>query len=232
MPRTNITTLEMIGKGSLSMQAYRVLRQALVNGHFLPGQRLIMAQLAQDLGVSITPAREACMRLAAEHALEVISGRFVQVPQFTVQRYLDVRMIRLELECLATALAAERASAADVERLLAMIPDYERTSEGGDQVMAGQYNRDFHFAIYRLSGVELLVDQIDNLWTLMGPMLAVFFRESARLYTSSEEHRAAVEAIGRRDGAAAAAAMRRDILRGGEDILAYLKSGVAVPSHG
>lgn len=222
MQTASETTLEMIGKGGLSTQAYHMLRKALFDGHFMPGERLVMSQLAQQLGVSITPVREACLRLAAEHALEVISGRFVGVPKFDRTSYLNLRLIRMQLETLATALAAEKATAADVARLRAMIPAYAQASAHGPAMVANQQNRDFHFAVYQLCGIPLLVEQISNLWTLMGPLLAGLFRDSQRKHIGAEEHCAMIDAIERHDPEAAAEAVRRDLLRGGDDVLAYL----------
>ncbi len=76
----------------------------MIAGQFRPGQRLVMQDLADQLGTSVTPAREACLRLVSERGLELRSGRFVTVPALTLARYMEVRTIRLALEGLAAGL--------------------------------------------------------------------------------------------------------------------------------
>src|SRR5437762_10971032 len=99
--------IEPLEQGSLSLRTYVTLKDALIAGNFRPGQRLLMQDLAEQLGTSVTPVREACMRLVSERGLEVRSGRFVTVPNLTVSRYMEIRTIRIELEGLAAELAAK-----------------------------------------------------------------------------------------------------------------------------
>src|SRR5687767_2415519 len=80
--------IEPLERGSLSLRTYVALKDALIAGNFRPGQRLLMQDLAQQLGTSVTPVREACMRLVSERGLEVRSGRFVTVPNLTLARYM------------------------------------------------------------------------------------------------------------------------------------------------
>src|SRR6266542_4946696 len=90
--------IEPLEQGNLSARTYVALKDALIAGNFRPGQRLLMQDLAEQLGTSVTPVREACMRLVSERGLEVRSGRFVTVPNLTVSRYMEIRTIRIDLE--------------------------------------------------------------------------------------------------------------------------------------
>ncbi len=214
--------MEKIEQSSLAVRAYAILREGLISGQFRPGQRLVMQDLAEQLGTSITPVREACMRLVSEKGLELRSRRFAIVPEMTYARYMQVRIIRLALEGLATELAAEHATAADVERLRAIDDLYARYDLAGDPNAAFKYNREFHFGVYRLCGIDMLADQIENLWVLMGPMLTVFFREGDHQFKASSEHKTVLSALADKDGKTARAAIERDIIRGGEDFLRFL----------
>lgn len=212
-----------IAQGSLSQRAYSVLREGLINGHFRPGQRLVMQDLADQLGTSITPVREACMRLVSEGGLQLRSGRFAVVPPMTLERYMEVRLMRLELEGLAAEVAAERATEADIARLNEIHPLYvaaDRHDLPGD---AFRLNRDFHFAVYGMSRLSMLVSHIESLWTSMGPMLTIFFMEGKRTYYGAETHKQVIECIEARDGRGARDAIRRDIIAGGVDFIRFLE---------
>jgi GntR family transcriptional regulator, colanic acid and biofilm gene transcriptional regulator len=215
-------TITKIDQGNLSVRAYATLREGLISGKFRPGQRLVMQDLANYLGTSITPVREACLRLVSEKGLELRAGRFAQVPQMTYARYIEVRTIRLALEGLATELAAQHAAAADIARLRAIDALYGEHDRSGDADEAFRHNRDFHFGVYRLCGSEMLVDQIENLWLVMGPMLTLFFREGYHDLIASAEHETALAALEVGDGKAARIAIERDIILGGNDLLRFL----------
>ncbi|MGO4319830.1 GntR family transcriptional regulator, partial [Agrobacterium sp. MCAB5] len=101
--------------GSLSARIYTKLREGLIVGSFAPGERLLMQELAERLGTSVTPVREACLRLVSEQAFELRSGRFVVVPELSQDRYVQIKVIRTALEGLAAELAVENVSAADIE---------------------------------------------------------------------------------------------------------------------
>ena len=210
--------------GSLSARAYLVLREGLIAGRFRPGERLVMQDLADMLGTSVTPVREACLRLVSERGLELRSGRFVTVPALTLARYMEVRTIRLALEGLATGLAAINATASDIGRLSEIQAIFEKVDHAGDPELAFRYNRDFHFAVYRLSGMEMLVSHIESLWVSMGPMLTVFFKEGEHRYVGASEHHKVIAAFRNRDSGEARAAMERDLILGGEDFLRFLST--------
>ena len=76
-------------------EAYEALRQALISGQFVPGQKLTLRALAGALGMSVTPVREAIHRLTAERALEASANRSVHIPPMTREKILELRDIRL-----------------------------------------------------------------------------------------------------------------------------------------
>lgn len=217
----NIQPLE---QGSLSARAYLALREGLISGQFRPGQRLVVQNLAAQLGTSVTPVREACLRLVSEHGLELLSGRFVTVPRMTLARYMEVRTIRLALEGLASALAAQNATKEDIDRLVEIQEVFKAVDHAGDPEQAFRYNRDFHFSVYRLSKMEMLVAHIESLWVSMGPMLTVFFKEGNHEYVGAAQHEHLIAALKRKDSEAARNAMEQDLILGGEDLLRFLRT--------
>lgn len=214
--------MQPIEHGSLSARAYIALREALISGHFRPGQRFVMQELADELGTSVTPVREACLRLVSEQGLELKSGRFVCVPALSLARYMEIREIRLALEGLAAEKAALHATPADAEALAELHAQFDAAEREGRMEEAMAANRNFHFTVYRLSKLDMLVGQIESLWVSMGPILNVFYSVEHG-YVGADEHLRLIEALRRHDGAAARTALQRDIVRGGESLIQYLE---------
>ena len=214
--------IEPVEQGNLSARCYVALKDALIAGNFKPGQRLLMQDLAAQLGTSVTPVREACMRLVSERGLEVRSGRFVTVPNLAVARYMEIRTIRIELEGLAAELAAKNITAAELKVIAGVQSRFEVADRAHASNESIRLNREFHFMVYRLSRMEMLTSHIESLWISMGPILNVFYNEVANNYVGAEEHTNLIKALRARDGKKARAAITMDILRGGEALMGYL----------
>ncbi len=102
--------VNLIERDNFTARAYQVLREALMEGRFPPGHRFKIRELAQMLGVSMTPVREALMQLVRERALEIMPGRSIEVSRLTLAQYLELRTIRSSLEGMAAEKAATRIS--------------------------------------------------------------------------------------------------------------------------
>ena len=156
-------------------------------------------------------------RLAAENALEVASNGSAKVPQVSVERLDDIYRARAVLEGMATELAAAHVDQGGLAALEAIVADHEATYASGNVYDMLLKNRDFHFAIYRASGSEVLVQLIDTLWLRHGPYMRMLSSEisprpgSGLQEPLSQHHRVIVEALRKRDGAAARDAMVADI---------------------
>lgn len=221
MNKPTRTAIRPLEHGSLSARTYASLRNALISGHMKPGDRLLMQDLAERLGTSVTPVREACFRLVSEQALELRSGRFIVVPELTRSRYMQIRIIRLALEGLAAELAASNATAKDVARLTKIHTDFVAAEAAGASDKARQANQKFHFGVYTLCGMDMLVNQIENLWVSMGPILNIYHARGPGEYVGAEEHEHLLKALVANDGTASRTAIVADIERGGENLLRY-----------
>ncbi|WP_083191469.1 GntR family transcriptional regulator [Salipiger sp. CCB-MM3] len=213
--------MKPIASGSLSARAYEAMRQGLIDGAFHPGQRLILQDLANHFGTSITPAREAAMRLVSEGGLELRSGRFLHVPGMDRDRYLEVRAMRIELEGLAARMAASACTAADLMELREIQDRYAASDAPGQAAEAALLNRRFHAGVYKLSRMPLLIGHIEQLWVAMGPMLNVFYDLSERRYFGAEVHEAVLAALAAGDGAAAELQIQTDIANGTSSFLQH-----------
>ncbi|MER9319051.1 GntR family transcriptional regulator [Mesorhizobium sp. M0659] len=205
--------------GSLSARVYNKVREALIIGDFTPGDRLLMQDLAEQLGTSITPVREACLRLVSEQALELRSGRFVTVPDLSRARYIQIKLIRMALEGLATEHAADHVTPADLEQLESFRTSFVKSEKTGNLKEARFSNRAFHFGVYRLSRMPMLIGQIETMWASMGPILNVYHREIHSSHTGGEEHEHLIEALRTGNKKEAREAIENDISRGSPSLL-------------
>jgi DNA-binding GntR family transcriptional regulator len=214
--------IQPLEQGNLSARAYYSLREGLIAGHFKPGERLVMQDLAERLGTSVTPVREACLRLVSERGLELRSGRFATVPTLTLSRYIEVRTIRIALEGLAAELAARHVTEADLAKLEDLHAQFEAADRVNDGDAAMHYNREFHFTLYRLSGMEMLTAQIEGLWVSMGPILNLFYSKGHNTYVGASAHLTLMEALREKKPAKARKAIADDILGAGDSIMNFI----------
>jgi DNA-binding GntR family transcriptional regulator len=183
-----------------------------------------MQDLADKLGTSVTPVREACLRLVSERGLELRSGRFATVPALTMSRYLEVRTIRIALEGLAAELATRNVTPDDLVKLEALHANFQQADQLNDGPRAMHYNREFHFTVYRLAGMDMLTSQIEGLWVSMGPILNLFYTTGHNTYIGAEEHLVLIEALREKKPAKARKAIAEDIMRGGVSIIGFINN--------
>ncbi len=161
-------------------EAYEALRQALISGQFVPGQKLTLRALAAALGMSVTPVREAIHRLTAERALEASANRSVRIPPMTRAKILELRDIRLTVEGLAAARAAEAATADEIRRLRQLALEIVAARQRSDVAADIAKLTEFQFALYRLSRMPQLVQLIESLWLQTGSCLRLLYPDYIR----------------------------------------------------
>lgn len=201
---------------TLADQVYRDLRELVLAGQVAPGEKFTLRGLAEAIGVSPMPVREAVGRLSAEGALEIMPNRAVRVPLMTRGRFLELRTIRAELEGLAAETATRHATDADIAEITHHheIFTAESAKDDPDGAVAIRANKDFHFAIYRAARMPRLMQIVENLWLEVGPVLNLDLRANGRRLQEVEAHKhhqRLVSALRRRDPADARAALRADI---------------------
>ena len=212
--------LVRIERETVQERVYAALRDRLMRGAFEPGQRLKIAELASAFRTSAMPVREALNRLAAERAIESMPNRSVRVPALSKDALQDLMETRFAVEGLAVARAAVNMTAETLQTLRTLIDaqsemDAEHVSEA-----SAEQNRAFHFAIYRKSGSTVLLPIIESLWLQFGPYLRVASeRFDGREGRGTNFHVEIVDALARRDGDTARAALEADIGRAFELVM-------------
>jgi DNA-binding GntR family transcriptional regulator len=217
------SSFEPISKDSLSRLAYQEIRASLMRGRLRPGQRLVLRQLAMQLGISQTPVREALLRLVSEQGLEFDGRGTVVVPSLNLERYLEVRDLRIELEGRSAARAAGRATPADIEALAAIHSRFAAADARGESLVALEANEAFHYALCRLGDSPVLFHIVQQLWMRCGPLLTHLYANGSLGDAGNHPHLQVITALRGRDGAEARAAITQDIDRGGRPILDRLR---------
>ncbi|WP_152221353.1 GntR family transcriptional regulator [Pseudomonas sp. SCB32] len=218
--------IEGLNHSYLGSGVYALLREALITGRFKPDDRLRIRDLAQQLGTSVTPVRDAILQLAKEQALVLKTPRDIRVPLLTREQYLEIRSIRIALEGLAAETAATKASAEQLEELEANIRDNLAAIHADDMVLALKLNQAFHFALADIAGMPLLRAFLDSLWMRTGPLIAQAYADfNERM--AVEHHWEVLRALRAGDGAAARAAIHSDLVDGSEKMLEFIAQSEA-----
>lgn len=192
---------------------YETLRDKILLGGFAPGQPMTIQGLAEDLGVGMTPVREAIRRLTSESALETLGNRRVIVPDLTQSQLDDIYFMRLQVEPELTKRATKSVTKQCVEELYEIDRAIDLAIETGDINGYLEGNKDFHFRIYTLAEAPILMRIAQSLWLQVGPSLRVV---CGRFGTANlpDKHDAILQAFLDGNPEAAAAAMQEDLEQG------------------
>jgi len=148
---------------NLEDRIYDRLKAMILDKALRPGERLQLSQLGKEMGVSRTPLVNALKRLSAERLVEWVNRYGIYVRRFTAQEMVDLYEIRVALESLAARLAAERVTAADVDRLESMFQDVDTSATAEAMRKYTPLDRDFHWRIVELSGNRQLVAALESI---------------------------------------------------------------------
>lgn len=188
--------------------AYTLILEAIDTGLYRPGDRLVESELAERFGVSRTPIREALQRLETQSLL-TRDGRSLIVASLDHTQMAELYAVRAELEGLAARLAARHATDEEVKVLSEMV-DEDRVLLDDPEALS-RANRRFHKMIHLASHNRFLVQQLDLVHRSMALMATTSLAVDGRGEIALGEHQAIVDAISRRDEAAAYQALRDHI---------------------
>lgn len=198
--------------------AYYLVLEAIDQGEFRPGDRLVESDLAERFGVSRTPIREALQRLETQSVL-ARDGRSLVVSSLDHDQLGELYIVRAELEGLAARLAAQHAAPEEVRVLWEMIrKDHDLLDR---PELLARANKRFHRQIHLASHNRYLVQQLEMVHRSMALMSNTTLAVEGRGPKSLEEHEAVVRAIEAHDGEAADLAIRTHISRAFETRLIW-----------
>lgn len=188
--------------------AYTLILEAIDEGVYRPGDRLVESELAERFGVSRTPVREALQRLETQSML-TRDGRSLIVASLDHNELAELYAVRTELEGLAARLAARHATDEEIHVLQDMARE-DRALMGDPQALS-RANRRFHHQIHLASHNRFLVQQLDLVHRSMALLATTSFAAVGREEVALAEHDAIVAAIAAHDGDAAYRALKAHI---------------------
>lgn len=196
-------------------RVYQQLREGILEGRYVGGVRLGEIDLAESLGVSRTPVREALRRLGSEGLVEITPHRGARVVQWTAQDLIEIYQLRALLEGFGAATAAERMDSDDIDRLEKLCEDMEEVTRPGlrgDLERLTVLNSEFHSTILRSSGSNRLAILVQSL-VQVPLMLRTYHRyDQEALRRSLSHHRELVAALRASNSRWAESVMRSHVL--------------------
>lgn len=211
---------ELFLAGTAEEEAYRHVLKGIRTGRLPPGTRLIPEDIANEIGMSRMPVREAFRRLSTEGLVLIRPNRGCVVAGLTVDEMVEVFEIRSVLEGLAVRLAMPRLDAeafAELDRLLSRMGLDGR----GDHDWVTRH-REFHEYLCSFSQRPKLMRQIAGLHVTIEPYVRIWLHHADKPLSAEEEHRVLIDALRSGDAAAAEAAMRKHILETAPALAAFV----------
>ena len=194
-------------------RVYRVLRQQIMHGELAPGQSLTVRGLAKTFGLSMTPAREALRRLAAEGALTLSASGRVTTPDLSNERIEELATVRALIETELATRALPRAHLALIERLQTINMANAEAVVKHDAVAYIRTNLDFHRTLYLRAQAPAMLAIAETAWLQLGPTMRAVY---SRLKRSEppQTHRMILAALKAGDEPALRLAVRTDVTQG------------------
>lgn len=183
---------------------FNTLRQAILTGELKPGERLMEIHLANRLGVSRTPIREAIRKLELEGLVTMIPRRGAEVAQITEKSMKDVLEVRRTLDALSAELACERISQEEEEALKKACQNFEEAVKTKDTKAIAKADVAIHDIIAAATGNQRLIQLINNLAEQMYRYRFEYIKDASQHERIIQEHRIIYESIVNKDKEAAA----------------------------
>lgn len=203
---------------------YQQLRQWVTVGRFLPGERLKIHAIAEQLGTGAMPVRSALQRLAAEGALVNVPHAGMLVPRLSLAEFEDVLQTRMLLEGVLAERGALRLDAAGIEQLDALERDMDAALSVSDAKAYLDANERFHLRLYQAAGSPTLMGLIETVWLKVGPLSNRLFDAPDALPVLNQAHGELMQALHRRDGAGVRRAVEKDLFVAGQFLRAFCTS--------
>jgi DNA-binding GntR family transcriptional regulator len=215
---------------SLADIAYRQIRDAIVQGRLESGRRLVYRAVAEELGISPTPVRDAIQRMVSEGALQLDERGVASVPVITAGAYIEIVNLRVVLEGMAAAAIAARPDRQAIADALAAIHEkVDRHQAQGPAERALFENERFHREFVGAAGMPVLSGLVRSLWLRCGPSLRLRYTEGFQRL-AVHPHLRLIDAVRAGDARAAREAVQQDLWYAGLHILSRIEPGRVEPA--
>ena len=190
---------------------FNTLRTSILTGELKPGERLMEIHLADKLGVSRTPIREAIRKLELEGLVTMIPRRGAEVAQITEKNLRDVLEVRRALDALAVELACERITEDELAELKKACENFELETKRGNANQVAQADVELHDIILKASGNERLMQMISKLSQQMYRYRLEYIKDEDKRHILLVEHDQILKALSLRHVHEAKIAIREHI---------------------
>jgi len=194
-------------------RVYKAIRQSVMHGAARPGQPLTLRGIGQRYDVSMTPAREAVRRLAAEGALNVSASGRVTVTELSNERIEELAAIRAMLEPELACRALPRAHNALIDRLQLINGQMAEVIAKGDAVGYIRTNLEFHRTLYLRAHAPAMLAMAETVWLQLGPTMRALYGRMQRTELP-RHHRSIVACLRSGDEAGLRLTVRADVTQG------------------
>ncbi|WP_343210737.1 GntR family transcriptional regulator [Anaerolentibacter hominis] len=203
---------------------FETLERAILMGDLKPGERLMEIQLANRLGVSRTPIRDAIRKLELEGLVVMIPRKGAQVAKISEKSLKDVLEVRCVLEELAVELACNRITEDAIRKLKLITRDFKTAINNKDLTKIADKDIEFHDVIYSAGGNERLVQILNNLRLQMYRYRIEYLKDPSSHETLIREHEALIVCIEKKDVKNAREIMRNHIYNQAATVTKRLKT--------
>jgi DNA-binding GntR family transcriptional regulator len=192
---------------------YRAMRGRIMHGDIPPGHALTLRGIAKEYGVSMTPAREAVRRLAAEGALTMSASGRVSTPALSNERIEELAALRALIEVELASRALPRAHMALIERLQTINAAVSEAVAHRDPVSYIRTNLEFHRTLYLRAQAPAMLAMAETVWLQMGPSMRELYGRLRRT-EPPQYHRLIIAALRAGDEPGLRLAVRSDVTQG------------------
>lgn len=216
MSNTLVTSLQRHERTTIADTVYADIKSLLLSGRIPPGEKVTLRGLAEVIGTSPMPIRDAVRRLVTEGALEMLPNRTLRVPKPSLEAFREIVKIRCSLEGLAAEAGAMRIDDSALKRVREHLERFESEAKQTtpDLNVIVESNRLAHFTLYGAAEMPLLVSMIEGLWARVAPVFAYSMSHQARdvcSWESINHHARLLQALRKRDSVLARHAVVSDI---------------------
>lgn len=195
-PKFNVTMNEYL---PLRDVVFNTLRQAILRGELKPGERLMEIQLANKLGVSRTPIREALRKLELEGLVNMVPRKGAEVADITEKSLRDVLEVRKALEELSVQLACEKITEEEIEELKRVAERFKDTLDDQDVTKIAEADVAFHDVIYTATDNQKLILLLNNLREQMYRYRMEYLKKEEAYPQLIAEHEELIDNISKRN---------------------------------
>ncbi|MDR0175918.1 GntR family transcriptional regulator [Enterobacter sichuanensis] len=210
-------TFNKIEKNSLTQQVENRLKAAFLSGALKPGKRLIAQEIAEGLGTSLTPVREALMRLSSYEVIQASFSRSFIVPEVKQEHYNDLMFMCRDLEAHIIASVCMHISNIQIKELQELTELFSESVKEHNVQNALKTNRLVRFKLYRIADKPVVREFLLQVWLRLGPYFNFIYEGHSGMFTNPSRFSPLLIALEKRDVEASQSAIA--VLLGESDSL-------------